>query len=338
MVRTKKLLEGLGGDGISIRSLANFTRNAGVYVSLKCSRLRGTIPLPPQLIGVTKMKDKAKEAYASYVSLGHLSFIPAEDEARLMKVESAIRYQLNRWTVANGFMPMSRYDVFKIEFMDAKANYFIERDRVLSNWDALVNSFKNAVDAVVEESTLIPSDKEKLKKEILCKIPTKEAYAESFSMRLIVQTFPAQPDVQNLPQELSADVLNTWKDVVLENAVECISSLAQRVFDLCSSVAAKYADRGDINGNSLNGLIAMGQRITENNLFQNPTLTKAADQLKSLQTVAPTDVDEQEEVVESVLISLYQYSQETGMDLVLPKRGLPKATLDAMVSRRFAAV
>lgn len=334
MVRTKKLLEGLGGDGVTVRSLADWTRSAGVYVSLKCSRQRGTIPLPPQLIGVAKMKDAAKEAYANYVSLGRISFIPAEDEARLMKVESAIRYQLGRRTVSNGFMPLSKYDTFKVEFMDAKFNYFVERDRILSNWDTLVRSFTEAVTAVVEESSLLQHDKDKLCKEILEKIPSKEAYANSFSMSLVVQTFPAQPDVQNLPQELSADVLNTWKDTVLENAVECISSLAQEVFDMCSGVAAKYADRGNINGNSLNGLIVMGQRIVENNLFRNPTLKEASDLLKSLQTIAPNAVDEQEEVVENVLIALYQYSVETGMELTMPKRGLSKANLEAMIKLR----
>lgn len=331
MVRTKKLLEGLGGDGVTVRSLAEFTRSAGVYVSLKCSRQRGTIPLPQQLIGVAKMKDAAKEAYANYISLGKISFIPAEDEARLMKIESAIRYQLARRTVSNGFMPLSKYDSFKVEFMDAKFNYFVERDRILSNWDDLVQAFTVAVRAVVEESNLLDRDKDNLCKEILARIPSKEVYRDSFSMNLVVQTFPAQPDVANLPQELSADILTTWKDAVLDNAVECISTLTQEVFDMCSGVAAKYAERGDINGNSLNGLITMGQRIVENNLFQNPTLKEASDLLKSLQTIAPEDADEQEGVVEDVLVSLYQYSLETGMDLTLPKKGLSKSNLDAMV-------
>lgn len=332
MVRTKKLLEGLGGDGVTVRTLAEFTRNSGVYVSLKCSRNRGTIPLPQQLIGVSTMKDAAKEAYANYVSLGRISFIPYQDEARLMKIESGIRYLLMRRTVSNGFMPLEKYEAFKVEFQDAKFNYMVERDRILNKWDDLVAAFKTAVTAVVDESRLLQADKEKLCKELMAKIPSKEAYANSFSMNLVVQMFPAQPDVASLPQELSADVMNTWKDAVLDNAIECIASLTQEVFDMCSGVAAKYADRGTINGNSLNGLISMGQRIMENNLFRNPILNEAANLLKSLQTIASEATDEQEEVVENVLISLYQYSMETGMELETGKKGLSKKTLETMVS------
>lgn len=331
MAQIKKLLEGLGGEGVTVRSLAEYMSNAGAYVTLSCSRRRGTIPLPAQLIGVNKMKDEAKEAYAKYVSLGNLCFIPAEYEAKLAKVESAIRYKLDRMTVSNGFMLLRRYDAFKAEFQQAKDDYFAERDRILNDWDQLVKNFTVAMDAVLAESKLLKRDKLRLRKELLDRIPSKDVYASSFQMSLTVKVLPAMPDVSNIPKNVGNDVLASWKETVIDNAVDCIATLIQDAFNLCSGVAAKYAIRGDINGNSINGLVSMGQRIKENNVFRNPILTESANLLTSIKDISPELADEQEEVVEQVLVDLYQYSIETGLELTLPKKGLSKENLNTMV-------
>lgn len=331
MLQTKKLLEGLGGDGVSIRSLANYTKKSGVYVFLNIGRKRGTIPLPKQLVGLNKMGDEARAAWESYVSLGNIRFIPAEDEAKLQAIEGALRYQLHKRTLSNGFMPMEKYLVFKPIFEATRDEYLAERDTILAKWPDLVSAFTEAIDVILKENKkLLKRDKIALRKELLSKIPSKESYKNSFSIRLMVETFPEQPDVTDLPPELSSDVLATWKEATVQNAVECISSLCQEVFNLCSHCASRYAERGEINGNNLNALISMSQRITENNLFQNPILKEAADLLKKLQ--ATTDADDQEEIVEGVLVSLYQYGKDTGMEMEIGKKGLSKEALEAMVS------
>ena len=335
MKQTKKLLKGLEGDGINVRALANFSSENGIYVNLRCYRIRGRISLPSELIGVQKMSDQAKEAYASYVSLGQLSFIPAEDDAKLAKIEAAIRYKLLKATISNGFMPLKKYTSFKVEFENAKGCYFVERDRLLANWDDLMRNFTKAVDTILEESThLMDKDRVRIRSEILDRIPGKKEYANSFRMSLDVQTFPAKPDITKLPEELSDDVLNSWKDAVLDNAVSCIESTTQDVFDLCSGIAFRYSTTRKINGNSINGLIAMSTQITENNLFRNPILTASAKKLDEIKKIPPAQVDDLEEIVEDVLLDLYQYAHETGMEIKLPKKGLSKSNLDAMLKLR----
>lgn len=331
MIQTKKLLEGLGGDGVNVRSLANYTKGQGVYVFLNIGRKRGTIPLPKQLIGLNKMGDEAKAAWESYVSLGNIRFIPAEDEAKLQAIEGSLRYQLHKRTLSNGFMPMEKYLVFKTIFENVRDDYLAERDHILSKWPDLVASFTEAIDTILKENKkMLKRDKISLRKELLAKIPSKESYGNSFLIRLMVETFPDQPDVTDLPPELSGDVLATWKEATVQNAVECIASLTQEVFDLCSHCASRYAERGEINGNNLNALISMSQRIQENNLFQNPILKDASALLKTLATTQ--DADDQEEIVENVLVSLYQYGKETGMELEIGKKGLSKEALEAMAS------
>lgn len=336
MAQVQKLLEGLNqtGDGITVRSIADFTAGNGIYVSLHCSRHRGRIPLPSQLVGVQKMKDEAKAAYANYISLGSLNFIPAEDEAKISGIESAIRWKVDRRTITNGFMSISKYEGLKNEFLMAREEYFQERDRLIANWDDLVKNFISAVDAILAASKLLKRDKINLRKELLSNIPTKERYAASYGMTLDVRTFPSVPNLNMIPQELGEDVINSWKEVVLNNAVDCISALTQDVFDLCSCVAASYADRGDINGHRMNSLVAMGTKIKENNLFRNPMLANASEQLLRIQNLSENSVDEIEEIVEDVLITLYQYCQETGVTLKLPKKGLPKEVLENMVALR----
>lgn len=335
MANMKKLLEGLGGDNINVRTLADYTANSGVYASIHIGRLRGTIPLPAALIGVKteKMKEETQEAFANYVTLGSLRIIPAEAEAKLARIEGAIRYKLERSSIVDGFIPMGRYLVFKNEFEEARTAYFAERDNVLATWETLVADFTVAVDAILVASKLLKREKILLRKELLDAVPDKEYYSGSFSMGLSVRAFPGQPDTSSMDKAISQDLLTSWRDAVVENATACIGTLVQNVFDLCSSAASRYATTGCGNGNSLNGLIAMGDKIKETNVFRNPLLKEAGEKLAGLNL--SDSPDEQEEIIEDVLLSTYVYAQETNLDLTFPKKGLSKTVLDGMKALKY---
>lgn len=337
MATIKKLLEGVGEDGVSIRALAKYTANQGVFVTLTCRRSHGTISLPPQLLGVRQdlMTDKAQNAMASYIKLGCMSFIPATDEASLQKIEGAIRYKLGKATISNGFMSLGNYETFKEEFQQAREDYMAARDLILLKWDTLLTQFQQGISDILDGVNLDPEFHESLRKQLTAAIPSKNAFADSFSMTLNVMAFPTQPtDLENCSEALQKDLKESWGRTVTENVISCISATAQDAFDLCSSVAARYAVKNDISGRSTDALIAMAQKIRGNNVFRNPLLESTAKKLDSIKKISAPD--QQEDMIEEVLIDLYQYSKEAGFALVLPKKGVSRENLENMLQMRAA--
>ena len=329
---TKKLLEGLGGDGISVRALATYTMSVGVYVDVHCSRYRGCMTLPRRLVIKGKLKDETKEAYDKFVKLGSLCFIPREYEAQFCNIERNARNIVARDAIADGFVPTERYMELKTDFEQLRDEYAFARDCVVDNWDEIMADFETGVDTMITSARILKRDRPGFKKAILNMVPSKEKYKKSFSLSLGVRAFPGMPDTSVLDPAIQKDVLVSWKDMVVENATVCIGALAQEVFTMCNNVAARYAETDNINGNSTNSLILLGEKVKKNNVFSNPLLQEAGDNLCGLSKMADS-IDRQEEVIEDVLMRVYQYAKDTGIELKFDaKKGLTQDILENMLA------
>ena len=333
-MNTKKLLAGLGGDGISVRSLANYTSSNGVQVSVHVGRYRGTISLPPQLIIKGKLGEKTQKVYDEYISLGTLRFIPREYESVLASIESSARYKLFNSTIIDGFMPISKYIVYKEEFEELRNEYFLSRDIILMIWDDVIKDFKTGLDELMDAAGVTAYERGGLKDSILKQLPSKEQYSNSFSFALSVKAFPAQPDFSMFDEAVGKDIKESWMSLVVDNALNCISALAQDVFSMCSSAVAKYVEKGVINGKTINGLIVLGEKVKENNMFCNPLLQSVGESLCKLVNI--DNPDDQEELVEGVLLEIYEYCQNTGVELKINNKGLPAKTLETMLENKRA--
>lgn len=330
---SKTLFEGLG-DGVNVRVLASHMLSKGVFVEIRCSRNRGTISMPPTLQQAERFKGEVKEAYKTYVSGGRFSIIPDNYDKALSQVESRIRYQLTKTCITDGFMSLSDFDAFKIEFAAAVDDYNALRDSIVDVWDDIVENFKAGLEFIISGYELGEEKAAAVRKEVYAAIPSKEDYRDSFRLEVRVRPFESQPDISLYPPALGKEMTEDWAETVVESATACIAACAQDVFTICSGIVSRYVDQASINGNSINGLASVASRVRRNNLFNNPLLESAADRLEKLQSI--DNVDEQEMVIEEVLLDIYSYCKKNDVHLDIVKKGLTAKTLDQMLALRTA--
>ena len=328
---SKALFEGLG-DGVNVRVLASHMASKGMFVEICCSRNRGTVSMPAILQQSERFKGETREAFKTYVSNGRFSIIPARYDKELDKVESAIRYKLSKACITDGYMSLTDFEAFKIEFNAAVDDYNTVRDSIVNLWDNIVEDFKAGLEYILSGYELGMREVAAVRKEIYDAIPSKEDYRNSFKLTVKVRPFDAQPDVSLYPPDLGKEMTEDWIETVVENATSCIAACAQDVFTICSGIVARYVDQSYINQNSINGLMSVAGRVRRNNLFNNPLLASAADRLEKLQNIG--DIDEQEMVIEEVLLDIYSYCKQNNVHLEIVKKGLSKKTLEQMLALR----
>lgn len=328
---TKTLFSGVS-ENVRVRDLGDLMMKRGVFATIKCSRNRGTIPMPDEMKKNYKSAE-AVAAAAAHSSPSHLVFTSKELDNKLNKIESAIRYELKKASFANGFISLEELTGFTLKFEAAVEEYDRALDTLGCEWDQMIENFKADLDFMLyDDADLTDIDRIRIRKAVYKKIPSYKEFRSDCCLKLSVRQFNPQPNLELFPEDLQGALKEDWKESVTECAVACVTSCVQDVFERCSCVAARYADTAYINKNSINGLQAVSERIRKNNLFNNPLLASAADRLEHIADFATPD--EQEIVIEDVLLDVYAYSKQNGVSLTIDPKGLKESTLDQMLALR----
>jgi len=357
----KQLLKGLSsqlaGKGIrlDVRSLARYTAESGVMVTVSCGRASGSISLPPRLLGLCPDKwDKESLAfYADHVSLGKVTLIPKDYEKDLNRLDTQARRLIGEYattgdgtraryssygaTAAGYYVPLAVYQEFKEKFEDIRSEYFAAIDKVVQDWDILLANFTASLTETVNKrcrNTMLKRDREKLINDVLSAIPNKEQYKNRAHMDLTVRMFPTTgaPTV-GLAPDLQDTVNQTWRQDVVSNAIRSIEASLGEVFAQACSIADTYGKMGKVNARSLNTLVRISIRVRRMNIFANPMLEQLAKRLDGL---AGKPDDEVEDLVEESIVDAYEYAKATGLGLDLDNCPFSKSDLDKMVARRKA--
>lgn len=327
---TAKLLEGIGAESANVKDLARYTAKSGVFVRIRIGRSRGCIGLPPKAVGVRtdRMKKDALDAYHSLVNLGNLVFIPKEMDNELSRLDNQIRRKLARYTTTDGFMPVRLYEAFKSDFQKLQAEYLAQRDIIIDAWDDLTTAFANNVRTMLDGIRMPKRDRAKLYDTIMKNLPSKTFYANSFYMKMEVSAFPVEPQSGALDPGIAADIDEAWQDNVVSNAVKSIASCLVSTFEAANKAIKSYVKRGAFPYKSFQGLVDLGGRIRNLNVFSNPAIAEVSNILSKLDSENQLEAEEQ---VEYCMAYIYDYAKSTGIDIDLSDSALDEKALDGIL-------
>jgi len=341
MAKVMKLLEGLEGKGIKLNttSLARYTAENGVLVTVSCSRRRGRVTLPPKLLGLRpeKWDDGTKSFYSDHISMGQLVMIPKEMETELSNLEGQARRLVCSYTLNGTYMPIAQYSEFKEQFEEIREEYFKAINAVADQWDEIRATFitgvKNFVDRRAKK-TMLKSDREKMVEMIIQGIPTASDYRKAAKLTVEVRVFPTTATADGLAPDMQDMVNQTWRDDVVANVVRSIETSLGEIFAKVCQITAGYQSRGRINPKALRSLDRIAARVKKMNLFDNPMLESLSTNLGGM-----ADLDDQaaENKLEEALIDIWAYANSTGINLDMSICPFDSDTLNVMLSLRTVA-
>ena len=315
MAKTEKLLEGLKGEGIrlSVRNLAGYMAGVGVRVSPHVGRMRGNITMPSFGFDVQKMSETGNAFYKDRVSNGRLNFIPSKKERELSRLESRLRAACEKRTLADDFMPVEAYKSLREEFEDLRRQYFLLRDDILLNWPQIESEFEQGAREMLIGVDLPDDMREKILKEFLAELPTKERYKNSFSMDLRVHAFHADLLIPGLDSTIADDVRKTWANEVVSTAVIAIERQVGEGWSRIMSIMKRYLKNGNIPATSITSLEKYGEELKWKNVFHNELLTELSESMARLDG-AP-DSHKKADILEGALITIWEYAKDSGIVL-----------------------
>ena len=315
-----RLLEGLAGKGVTLntRSLARYTADNGVLVSVRCTRRRGNIGLPPKLLGIQpgKWKEDSQEFFTNHINMGRLTLIPKEMEAKLSKLEGQARSLAEKASINGNYVPLAGLGELREEFVEVRKDYFDAIEEVAQEWETLVSDFKRGVREMVEaccKRKVLKKDRERLISEIYSKIPTITDYRAYASMELELRAFPTTgTTTEGLAPDLE-DALNaTWRDDVVANAIKGIETGIGEIFSQCCRIIDVYSTAGKIHGRSTNALTRLAGRAKKLNVFANPMLESLGTRLDRIGDLKDDEIAER---LEDCMLDIIQYANAPGISL-----------------------
>ena len=128
----KNTVDILKGSNVTIDQLAKFISKSGVIVKPHIGRIRRRVALPKELLGsVSTDVDEDNDFFKEYITQGTLNLIPKSDEKKLISLESSVRSQVNKLSIAcDGTFMIA--DVYANEYLpyfnEKKMEYFKKRD------------------------------------------------------------------------------------------------------------------------------------------------------------------------------------------------------------------
>jgi len=338
--KSKKLLEGLGGEGINVTpaKLAHMVAESGFNVTVHIGRMRGSVMLPPSAIGLDlgNMSKSQQDFYNDYVDVGTLNFIPKEQyEKKFQKIEGNIRYKCFKKCLIGTFMPAVRYRAFKEEFLEASVAYMAIRDSVVANWDYIIKEFSNGVCEMLKNADLTEEQRKAIHAQIMATVPAVNAYMKSFYMRLSITTFPMQSgaDIFKADERISADVQTTWNENIVSTTCGSIEAQIRESFLKANTSLKYFLKRGDIPAKSKTALTQHGQELQAYNVFRNPEIKRLGD-LLAVELVKTTTSEDAAEVIEDAILGIYAYAKDTKIALDMGKSQFSIEKLEKMFANR----
>lgn len=321
----EKLLEGLREDGIkvSMENIDSYISQSGVLVSIHVGRKRGAMELSGELLGLDMNNDAIKGFFESHVKTGQMHLVPVQKEKLLKKIEGRIRAMKDRYAIGyeRSFMPKDIYKEFKKELDASKEEYFAIRDEIADDWDTLVSSFKVDLGRLLDKTmpNANKERKESLMKAIMSKVPTKEAYKESFYMRPSLRAFPVMEHINLLDDELEDEVRQTAIETNTTMVYEVIGQSLNEAFKALIKINTAYEKHRRVPPKSESVLKNASSQLRKRNLFRNAMIEEIAVILEKVD-VRSEDLQED---IEAHLSKIYGYADEIGVSAFVDTKESP---------------
>lgn len=207
----------------------------GVIATLSIGRWRAQQRLLPEDIGFEKEDTTLIE---EYMSLGRKTLIPPAIQRKMNSIENSARYALRRHSLDTPFgifVPASAYPALDLEMKRFEAEWFNQRDLLVSKMRANLREVRQAYGDVARKvfETCDTEKARKYAKRIVQGIPLAETVAQSFSFEF---------QVFNVPQPALFDKAIRNK-VVKEEQAKGRIQLDDKINEMNQLIAQRYTER-----------------------------------------------------------------------------------------------
>lgn len=330
--KTKELIDELksGGHISGIEDLSRFIQKTGVIVSEHIGRRRSHIEVNPKVYGVnlSEKADETKKFFEEHVRQGKMNFIPESFDRELSNAESSVRIARRRAAVGfdDKFLPMDAYNTFLRKFEEHKKRYFETRDKIVDQWDELMERFERSLRSSLDDLNAI--DKEVVIASILAKIPTKDEYRGSFYMDLRVKPFPVMDNLDIFDDSVREQIEEGMADEAVSTMYEIIGSCLNDMFGKVADVLSTIERGNKVNAKSRTALADCAKRIKQKNVLSNAKVEEYAGIVDKLGKVRQED--EMAEQGEMLLAFIAGYADELGISNTINTKNSP-LTLDELL-------
>lgn len=313
--KTEKLIEGLKQDGVEvgIEDLSSYIRKQGLIVKVHIGRRRNYVEVSPKLFGVdiANEGEDLREFFKEHIKMGKMSFIPDSYEKPLINIESAIRMKKNRNSIGyeDSFMTLPSYEEFAKDFKEKQAEYFEQRDYILSKWDELIADFQKRLTLSLDELNSV--DKGVIFADIISKIPTKEEYANSFYMSISAKAFPVTENLDVFSEDIQTQIKEGLTQETITTLYEVIGNTLNDAFQCVNRVLISIGKSEKVAPKTRSGLSDAVTRIRQKNIFNNAKIEEIAQTINAMTNLK---ADEIAEPAELALAKVYGYAKEIGVE------------------------
>ena len=305
----QQILDGFKGEGISIQSISEHLFKNGVLVKLVIGRKRLKYSYDFKGFGIDFEKTNSNEFATEHMENGKISVLPIYLEKRLTSIEGSLRNRQKRLSTGfnDQYMPLVSYAEFKKDFEVTRQEFFNVRDEIITNWDSLVENYKERLAMLLRDLNAIERDH--LYNEMVNSIPSKEEYKKSYKMFMNVKTMPKLDQSDDLDDEITAIMSKDIVAVIYETVQGCLEKAC-----VLSNSAINGFKNGEIGSRTLGAIKTISNTLrTRNVVANNPKVNEVADLFD--EAVSIENQDDLASMMEIVLAKSYVYADDNNIPL-----------------------
>jgi len=324
---TNALVEGLRAQEIKIdgvEDLARYIKEQGVIVKEHIGRMRNYVQISPKVFGIdlgTK-SDVANNFFKQHMNMGRIRFIPESYEKRLTNIEAYVRTQRRRLSIGydSSFLLLDTYKTFSQTVKEKEKEYLDLRDEIVSKWDTLLTSFKTELMDTLKELNSI--DVDDVYQSVIRQVPDKQAYKDSFYLRLNVKAFPVAESLTMFSPEMQLDIHEGLNEEALTMLYQVIGLTLNDAFSLVNRVivSGQNATGTSLPKKTFGAMRKVVTRLEQKNIFHNEKVNEIKRSIDALSAYT-NEVDVLVEEGELVLAQIYGYAKELNVHQYIEFKG-----------------
>lgn len=318
-----ELIAKIVGGAVAVESNINkYLQTQGVIVRVSVGGGRNSYYISPKIYGIVqdKLSEDSNEFLGQHVKDGRISLLPKEDEKRFRAIESRVKKKLRETAIGYGdsFVPMTSFPEFKEYFEKNRDEFFEIRDSIVARYDVMKHRFAEIARNTLKELGAVDGEKEL--EDILKRLPSKEGFAQSFRMDMMVTAFPTTENLDMFDEDIRKEILGGTKQDESNLILESVVATINEGFTVLSSVIRSVAESGKLHSRVILGVKNGVKRMGQKNIAGNEKMDSMRAEIESILT---KDSDDAAGACEFLISEIYKYAKEIGVDDRIDLQGCP---------------